>query len=73
MRNHIVTHMPFAGQRLGKHITEFTLSTIEWHPLLDNGEINFHSQQQKKVFSVVSVPKNYKRAQSEDLKEYEGV
>jgi hypothetical protein len=33
---HIVTHMTIAGQRLGKHIPEITLSTTEGHQLLGN-------------------------------------
>jgi hypothetical protein len=37
------THMPIARQRLGKHIPEVTLSTIEGHPSLGNGPINTHS------------------------------
>jgi hypothetical protein len=64
--------MPIARQRLGKHIPEVALSTIG-HILLDNGLINTNSLQQKTVFSVRSVPRNYKRAQSGELKQYEGV
>jgi hypothetical protein len=41
--NDIVTHMPIARQRLGKHIPQVTLSTIEEHPLLSNGTINNNS------------------------------
>jgi hypothetical protein len=41
--NDIVTHMSIAKQRLGKHIPEVTLSTIEEHPLLGKGPINNHS------------------------------
>jgi hypothetical protein len=70
---YIVTHMPIARQRLAKHIPEITLSTIEGHALLGNGPINTHSRQQKMVFSVDSVPRIYKRAQSEELKEYDGL
>jgi hypothetical protein len=64
--------MPIARQRLGKHIPEVTLSTIEGYPLLGNGQINTHSCQEKTVFSMESVPRNYKRVQSGELKEYEG-
>jgi hypothetical protein len=39
----IVTHMPIARQRLGKHIPEITFSTIQGHPLRGNGPINTHS------------------------------
>jgi hypothetical protein len=39
----IVTHMPLARQRLGKHIPEVTLSTTEGHPLLGKGPIKTHS------------------------------
>jgi hypothetical protein len=38
--------------------------------LLGKGPINKHSWQQKRVFSVRSVPRNYKRAQSGELKKY---
>jgi hypothetical protein len=38
----IVTHMPIARKRLGKHIPEVRLSTTG-HPLLGNGPINTHS------------------------------
>jgi hypothetical protein len=62
---HTVTHTLIARQRLGKH--NHTLSTLG-HPLLGNGPINTHSWQHKTVFSVESVPRNYKRAQSEDGK-----
>jgi hypothetical protein len=65
--------MPIARQRLGKHIPDVTLSTIEVHPLPGNRPINMHSWQQKTVFSVGSMPKNYKRAESEEFKEYERV
>jgi hypothetical protein len=44
---------------------------VRMYTLLGNGAINTHSRQQKTVFSVVSVPRNYKRAQSEELEEYE--
>jgi hypothetical protein len=64
--------MPTARQRLDKDIPEVTLSTIEAHPLLGNGPINTHSWQQK-MFPVESLPRNYKRAQSGELKEYEEV
>jgi hypothetical protein len=66
---YIVTHTPDTGQRLGKHIPGVTLSTLEEFPLLSNGPINTHSWQQKTVFSVRSLPRNYKRAQSGDVKE----
>lgn len=49
------------------------LSTIEGHALLGNRLINMHSRQQKTVFSKGSVLRSYKRAHSEELKEYEGV
>jgi hypothetical protein len=65
--------MTITRQRLGKHIPEVMLSTIEGHPLLGNGPINTHSGQQNTTYSVVSVPRNYKRAQSEELKEYRGI
>jgi hypothetical protein len=65
--------MPIVRQRLGKHIPEVKLSTIEEHPLLGNRSINMHSRQKKPVFSVGSVPRNYKRAQSEEWVEYKGV
>jgi hypothetical protein len=42
-RQHIVTYMPIARQRFGKHIPEVTLSTIEGHPLLGNEPLNTHS------------------------------
>jgi hypothetical protein len=38
--NNNVTSMPIARQRLGEHILEVTISAIEGHPLLDNGQIN---------------------------------
>jgi hypothetical protein len=38
-----VTHVPIARQRLGKHISEVTLSKIEGHLSLGNGPINTHS------------------------------
>jgi hypothetical protein len=59
--------MPIARQRLGEHIPEVRFSTIEGHPLLGNGPINMHSRQQKTMFSMESVSRNYKRAQSEEL------
>jgi hypothetical protein len=34
--------MTIARQRLGKHIPEVTLSTIEAYPLLDNEPMNTH-------------------------------
>jgi hypothetical protein len=49
----VVTHMLIARQRLGKHIPEVTLSTIEGHPLLGNGPINTHYLQQAGVFHAV--------------------
>jgi hypothetical protein len=39
----ILTHIPNTRQRLGKHIPEVTLSTIEREPFLGNGPINTHS------------------------------
>jgi hypothetical protein len=39
--------------------------TIEGHPLLGNGPINTQSWQQKTVFTVGSVPRSYKIAQSD--------
>jgi hypothetical protein len=41
-----------------------TLLTIQGHPLLGNGPINTDSRQQKTVFSVGSVPRTCRRAQS---------
>jgi hypothetical protein len=41
-KHNIVTHMPIARQRFGKHIPEITLSTIEGYILLGNGPINTH-------------------------------
>jgi hypothetical protein len=61
--------MPVVRQWLGKHIPEVTLSIIEGNPLLGNGPINTHSRQQT-VFSMESVQRNCKRAQSEELEEY---
>jgi hypothetical protein len=58
---YIVTHMPIARQQLCKHILEVTFSTVEGNRLLGNGPINTHSWQKKAVFSVGSVPRNYKR------------
>jgi hypothetical protein len=37
---YIVTHMTVTKQRLVRHISGVTLSTIEGHPLLDNESIN---------------------------------
>jgi hypothetical protein len=42
--------MLIARQRLGKHISEVTLSTIEGHPLLGNEQINTHSLHMTRVF-----------------------
>jgi hypothetical protein len=71
-----MTHMTIARQRLGKHIPNVTLPTIEGHSLLGNEPINTHSWKQKMVFSAGSVPRNYKRSQKrvqEESKEYKGV
>jgi hypothetical protein len=68
LKDHIVTHMPIARQRLHS-IPEVTISTIEGQPLLGNGSINTHSWQQKTVFSVGSMARNYKIAQSEELQD----
>jgi hypothetical protein len=71
--------MRIARQRFGKHIPKVRLSTIEGHPLLGNGPINRYSLQQKTVFSVGSVPRNYKRHSQKNWrntrspKEYNGV
>jgi hypothetical protein len=40
---HIVMYMPIARQRLGKHIPEVILSTIDGYLLLGKGPINTHS------------------------------
>jgi hypothetical protein len=72
---HIVTYIPIVRQRLGKPIPEVTLSTIG-HLLLGNGSINTHYRQEKTVFSVESVRRNYKTAQSgvqRSTKEYNRV
>jgi hypothetical protein len=53
--------MAIDKQRLGKHIPEVTLSTIEGYPLLHNGPI---TRILKKVFSMGSVPRNYKKVQN---------
>jgi hypothetical protein len=34
LEHSIVTHMTIARQRIGKHISEVTLSTVEGYPLL---------------------------------------
>jgi hypothetical protein len=44
--NNIVTHIPIARQRLGKHIPEVMLSTIEGHRLPGNGSLNTFPPQQ---------------------------
>jgi hypothetical protein len=49
------------------------LSTVEGHLLLGNEPTNTYSWQRNMVFSIGFVPKNYKRAQSEELEEYGGV
>jgi hypothetical protein len=59
-----VAHRSIARQRLSKYIPRHTRWTIG-HSLLGNGPINTHSWQQKTVFSVGSVPRSYKRAQSD--------
>jgi hypothetical protein len=41
LRFNIVTHVPIARQRLGKHIPEVTFSAIG-HPFLANGPIYMH-------------------------------
>jgi hypothetical protein len=64
-----VTHTTIARHWLGKHIPEVKIATIEGQALLGNGPINMHSRQQN-VFSMGSVPRNYKRTQSGELKEY---
>jgi hypothetical protein len=62
-------HKPIDRQRLGKHILEVMLSTIEGDPSLGNRLTNTNSWQQKMVFSVGSLPGNYKRVQSGELRE----
>jgi hypothetical protein len=59
---------PLLGNGSVNTFPNHTLSTIEGHPLLGNGPINTNSWQQKTVFSVGSVPRSYKRVQSEELK-----
>jgi hypothetical protein len=49
IRYYIVTYMPVAKERLGKHIPEVTLSKIG-HSLLGSGQINTHSRQHKTEF-----------------------
>jgi hypothetical protein len=70
---YIVTHIPDTGQRLGKHIPEVLLSTIEGCPLLSNEPMSTHSWQQKTVSSVESVRRNYKRALLGEVKEYRDI
>jgi hypothetical protein len=53
--------MPIDRQRLGKHIPEKKLSTIEEHPLLGNGPVDALSGQQKIIFSMESVQSSYKK------------
>jgi hypothetical protein len=71
--------MPIARQRLGKHIPEVTVSTIEGHPLLGNWLIKTDSWQQKTVFSwgpcrVIIRGHSQKNWRStKEYKEYRGV
>jgi hypothetical protein len=41
----ILTHMTITRQRLGKHIPEVMLSTVEGHSLPDNWSLNTFPQQ----------------------------
>jgi hypothetical protein len=67
----IVTCIPIARQRVGKHIPATQAhATVKGDPLLYKRLVNTHSSQQKTVFFVGSVPRSYKRAQSEDGKKY---
>jgi hypothetical protein len=68
----MVTCIPIARQRLGKHSpAKQTRSTI-WRLLLGNGAV-ITPLQQYRLFSVRSVPRGYKRTQSEDATEYRTV
>jgi hypothetical protein len=67
---YIVTRIPIARQRVGKHIPANQAHATIGHRLLRSGPVNMHSWQQKTVFSVGSLPISYKRAESEDGTEY---
>jgi hypothetical protein len=43
--NNIVTHITIARQRLGKHVPEVTLSTMEENMLLGSGSLGMFLQQ----------------------------
>jgi hypothetical protein len=70
---YIMTFIPTAKQRVGKHVSATRAHATIEHPVLGNGPANTHSWQQKTMFSVEPVPRSYKRAQSEDGTEYRAV